>query len=99
MDLEVQVRQSAGEFSARAVNLSNEGMCIHTTASFHQGDQIEIAFRLPEGDQELNMLARVMWTLDMKQYEAWGCGVGILFEQVGLDVSESLSRYIAQCLQ
>jgi uncharacterized protein (TIGR02266 family) len=98
VDIKVRLQQNVGEVSARAVNLSNEGMCIHTAAVFGQGDQIKLAFRLPDTFNDIDAVGRVMWTLDMKHYDAWGCGVGILFEQLQTSDSANLENYISQCL-
>jgi uncharacterized protein (TIGR02266 family) len=95
VDFQVRVRQSAGEVVARAVNLSSEGICIHTATTLRQGDQIEVLFRLPDVDHELDAVARVKWILDMKHYEAWGCGVGILFEQIQPSARAALAKYIS----
>lgn len=51
----------AKSFSATATNVSQTGIALESSTQWHQGDVVQIQFRLPDNPKALACKARVIW--------------------------------------
>ncbi len=77
--------KSEGHFLyENATNISEHGVFIHTDKPMKQGTMIELEFTIPESNEKLKVLGKVMWVNPYRKEEEknHNPGMGVRFENL-----------------
>ena len=75
-------------------NLSAWGVFIRTAVPFDTGEEVVLRFQLPEREQPVRTMGRVVWA--NSDPNKWGgMGMGIQFLDLGVEDREAIERYLA----
>jgi len=85
LPLRVECRDGS-ERHEYAVNLSASGLCVHGREPFEVGQELRVAFCLPQDRREIRAVCKVVWTQD-----AEGCDRAPRFFETGLFLVEVAS--------
>jgi uncharacterized protein (TIGR02266 family) len=87
--------QSLGLWQESATfNLSSWGVFIRTPVPFDPGENVVLRFQLPEHDQPIRAMGRVVWA--NTDASKWGgTGMGIQFVNLKAEDREAIERYLA----
>jgi uncharacterized protein (TIGR02266 family) len=78
-----------------AFNLSSWGVFIRTPAPFNPGENVVLRFQLPEHDQPIRAMGRVVWA--NTDANKWGgTGMGIQFLDLKAEDGEAIERYLGE---
>lgn len=94
VNFDVSFTFGSREHRARALNLSPDGMFLHTEYMLLQDDLIEIYFHLPEVEEPLWMKARVAWGTRLEGQTPAFSGMGVQFLDPMPSQREEIERYL-----
>ncbi len=97
--LPIRVERSDGsERDEYAVNLSSSGLCLHAREPLELGEELRVAFQLPQDRREIRALCKVVWKHDTNG----GCQVprfyetGLFLVEVASADAERIAWYVSQ---
>jgi len=82
--LQVDCKSEGHFLFENATNISEHGVFIHTDKPMKPGTLVELQFTLPESDERLKVLGKVMWVNPFRkdQEKNHNPGMGIRFENL-----------------
>ncbi len=97
--LGARVRKGPRWFLGTVLNLSVSGMFVKVPTLFDDGDELEIAFRLPLRDSQVEVLARVVWKTRIGAVERPVFGIGVLFLEMPILQKEALNFFVYRSIK
>jgi Tfp pilus assembly protein PilZ len=99
VSFETEIAHQAKKHKAGALNLSVDGMCIHSPKTFSENDRILVLFQLPTMNEPLRLWAKVVWGRMIESASMSTFGMGIQFEQPLPSQKKELVKFIQSLLK
>ncbi len=76
------------------LNISDNGIFLHTKEELLQGTLVRLVFALPHNERVMRMHGIVRWTTVNKAHNTLFCGSGVVFSEIEQEDQESIVNFV-----
>jgi uncharacterized protein (TIGR02266 family) len=96
VELEVNVTSENNLYAGLAENLSAGGVFIATHTLHRVGSKIELSLRMPDSDEEFEIVGEVRWVRVYNEHSDTSPGFGVRFLSLPAGAAAAIDRFLAQ---
>lgn len=98
VQIEAQIERLHHAIPGTVLNCSIDGMFIRTIEMIPDNEAVRISFMIPGTEQKMVLSSRSIWCQAMESTGVPILGLGVRFEQLSPDQTETLREFINQIL-
>lgn len=96
VELEVNVTSENNLYAGLAENLSAGGVFIATHTLHRVGSKIELSLRMPDSEEEFEIVGEVRWVRVYNEHSDTSPGFGVRFLSLPSGAAAAIDRFLAQ---
>lgn len=96
IELEVSVHNEHNLYAGLAENISSGGLFIATHQLQPVGARIEVNLRMPDSDEEFQILGEVRWVRLYNEHSDTSPGFGVRFIELPAPAAAAIGRFLGQ---